>query len=161
MAAIFNPARYARPGLSEDEILEIKEAFDIFDDDKSGSIDISELKSAMANLGLDSKNAQVSQMVNDLDADGSGSIDFEEFLNMLTAKVAKKETRADVDKVFRLFDEKKTGKIGLRNLREVALEIGEQMTDEELLKMIERADSDGDGLVTSDDLYNILVKKPH
>ena len=161
MAAIFNPARYARPGLSEDEILEIKEAFDIFDDDKSGSIDISELKAAMANLGLDSKNAQVSQMVNDLDADGSGSIDFEEFLNMLTAKVAKKETRADVEKVFRLFDEKKTGKIGLRNLREVALEIGEQMTDEELLKMIERADSDGDGLVTSDGLYNILVKKPH
>ena len=161
MAAIFNPARYARPGLSEDEILEIKEAFDIFDDDKSGSIDISELKAAMANLGLDSKNAQVSQMVNDLDADGSGSIDFEEFLNMLTAKVTKKETRADVEKVFRLFDEKKTGKIGLRNLREVALEIGEQMTDEELLKMIERADSDGDGLVTSDDLYNILVKKAH
>jgi centrin-3 len=75
--------------------------------------------------------------------------------------VAKKETRQDVEKVFRLFDEKKTGKIGLRNLREVALEIGEQMTDEELLKMIERADSDGDGLVTSDDLYNILVKKPH
>ena len=161
MATIFNPVRYARPGLSEDEIIEIKEAFDIFDDDKSGAIDISELKAAMANLGLESKNAQVAQMVNDLDADGSGSIDFEEFLNMLTAKVTKKETRADVEKVFRLFDEKKTGKIGLRNLREVALEIGEQMTDEELLKMIERADSDGDGLVTADDLYNVIVKKPH
>ena len=82
MAAIFNPARYARPGLSEDEILEIKEAFDIFDDDKSGSIDISELKAAMVNLGLDSKNAQVSQMVNDLDSDGSGSIDFDESLGL-------------------------------------------------------------------------------
>jgi Ca2+-binding EF-hand superfamily protein len=47
----------------------------------------------------------------------------------------------------------------LKNLRRVAKELGETMDDSELLEMIERADSDGDGLVTLDDFYNIMTKK--
>jgi centrin-1 len=43
----FNAKRYERPGLTEDEIEEIKEAFDLFDSDGSGTIDPKELKSAM------------------------------------------------------------------------------------------------------------------
>ena len=47
----------------------------------------------------------------------------------------------------------------MKNLRRVAKELGETMDDSELLEMIERADSDGDGLVTQDDFYNIMTKK--
>ena len=47
----------------------------------------------------------------------------------------------------------------MKNLRRVAKELGETMDDSELLEMIERADSDGDGLVTLDDFYNIMTKK--
>ena len=36
----FNPASYARPGLSEDEVAEIKHAFDLFDSDQGGSVDL-------------------------------------------------------------------------------------------------------------------------
>ena len=43
----FNAKKYERPGLTEDEIEEIKEAFDLFDTDGSGSIDPKELKAAM------------------------------------------------------------------------------------------------------------------
>ena len=98
-------------------------------------------------------------MVSDLDKDGSGAIDFDEFLDMMTARMSDKDTREDIQKVFRLFDDDKTGTVSIKNLRRVARELGETMTDEELLEMIERADSDGDGQVTFEDFYNIMTKK--
>ena len=52
----FNAKKYERPGLTEDEIEEIKEAFDLFDTDGSGSIDPKELKAAMQSLGFEAKN---------------------------------------------------------------------------------------------------------
>ena len=155
----FNAKQYERPGLTEDEIEEIKEAFDLFDTDGSGTIDPRELKAAMQSLGFEAKNATIYQMVSDLDKDGSGAIDFDEFLDMMTARMSDKDTKEDISKVFRLFDDDKTGYISIKNLRRVAKELGETMTDEELMEMVERADSDGDGQVSLEDFYNIMTKK--
>ncbi len=155
----FNPKLYEKPGLTEDEILEIKEAFDLFDTDGGGSIDPKELKAAMVSLGFEAKNQTIYQMISDLDADGSGAIDFKEFLDMMTARMSDRDTREDIEKVFKLFDHDKGGRISIKDLRRVAQELGETMDDAELLEMIERADSDGDGLVSLDDFYNIMTKK--
>ena len=155
----FNAKSYERPGLSADEVEEIKEAFDIFDVDQSGAISVGELLNAMKSLGFDTKNPAIFKMIADMDEDGSGEIEFEEFLDMMTARMSDKDTREDVSKVFRLFDDDNSGSITLRNLRRVARELGETMTDEELQEMIDRADSNGDGAVTMDDFYNIMTKK--
>jgi len=155
----FNPKLYEKPGLTEDEILEIKEAFDLFDTDGGGSIDPKELKAAMVSLGFEAKNQTIYQMISDLDADGSGAIDFKEFLDMMTARMSDRDSREDIEKVFKLFDDEKTGRISIKNLRRVARELGETMDDSELQEMVERADNDGDGLVTLDDFYNIMTKK--
>ena len=155
----FNANKYLRPGLTEDEIEEIKEAFDLFDTDGSGAIDPKELRAAMQSLGFEAKNQTIFQMITDLDKNKSGNIDFEEFLDMMTARMSDKDTREDIQKVFRLFDDDGTGSITLRNLRRVAKELGETMTDEELQEMIERADSNGDQAVSMDDFYNIMTKK--
>mmetsp|Transcript_41054 Transcript_41054/g.30194 ORF Transcript_41054/g.30194 Transcript_41054/m.30194 type:complete len:102 (+) Transcript_41054:218-523(+) len=98
-------------------------------------------------------------MITDLDKNKSGAIDFEEFLEMMTARMSDKDSREDIEKVFRLFDDDNTGQITLRNLRRVARELGETMTDEELQEMIDRADSNGDGNVSFDDFFNIMTKK--
>lgn len=113
----------------------------------------------MTSLGFEAKNQTIYQMIADLDADGSGQIDFEEFLNLMTARISDKDSREDIEKVFKLFDDEKTGVISLKNLRRVAKELGETMDDSELQEMIERADTDGDGLVSLDDFYNIMTKK--
>ena len=155
----FNANKYLRPGLTEDEIEEIKEAFDLFDTDGSGSIDPKELRAAMQSLGFEAKNQTIYQMITDLDKNKSGNIDFEEFLDMMTARMSDKDTREDIEKVFRLFDDDCTGTITIRNLRRVARELGETMSDEELQEMIDRADSNGDAAVTMDDFYNIMTKK--
>ena len=98
-------------------------------------------------------------MITDLDKNKNNSIDFEEFLDMMTARMSDRDTREDIKKVFRLFDDDGTGTISIRNLRRVARELGETMTDEELQEMIDRADSNGDSAVTPDDFYNIMTKK--
>ncbi|KAK7240595.1 calcium ion binding protein [Aureococcus anophagefferens] len=153
------PAKtYERPGLSEDEIEEIREAFNLFDTDGSGTIDPKELKAAMQSLGFEAKNQTIYQMIGDIDKDNSGTIDFEEFLDMMTAKM-----REDIQKVFNLFDDDQTGHITLRNLKRVAKELGETMSDAELMEMIERADTDNDGEISPDefcaDPHAIMTKK--
>ena len=71
-------------------------------------------------------------MISDIDKDGSGNIDFTEFLEMMTAKMSERDSREEILKAFRLFDDDETGKITLKNLKRVAKEIGENMTDDEI-----------------------------
>merc|ERR1711916_123598 len=125
-----------KPGqLSEEQLDEIREAFSLFDSDASGMIDIRELKAAMRALGFEVKNEELKKMVTDIDNDGNGTIEFAEFLMMMTAKMGEKDTREDIEKVFKLFD------------------------DEELQDMINQADRDGDGEINIDEFYRIMKKK--
>lgn len=70
-----------------------------------------------------------------------------------------KDSREDIQKVFNLFDDDQSGRISLRNLKRVAKELGETMTDAELLEMIERADADQDGEINAEEFYAIMTKK--
>ena len=151
--------QYERPGLSSDEIEEIREAFNLFDADGSGTIDPKELTSAMESLGFEAKNQTIYQMIKDIDKDGSGAIDFDEFLDMMTAKMSDKDTKEDINKVFKLFDDDTSGKISMKNLKRVARELGETMNDAELQEMIDRADTDQDGEISPDEFYLIMTKK--
>lgn len=81
--------RIERPGLTADEIEEVREAFSLFDTDGSGTVDPKELKAAMQSLGFETKNPTVFQMIAELDRDGGGPVDFEEFLDAITAKLVR------------------------------------------------------------------------
>ena len=53
----------------------------------AGSIDIKELKVAMRALGFEVKKDEIKKMVDDLDRDGDGSVDFDEFMAMMSGKM--------------------------------------------------------------------------
>jgi Ca2+-binding EF-hand superfamily protein len=53
----------------------------------SGTIDAKELKVAMRALGFEPKKEEIKKMISDIDKDGNGTIDFNEFLEMMTAKM--------------------------------------------------------------------------
>ena len=172
--------------LTEEQKQEIREAFDLFDTDGSGTIDAKELKVAMRALGFEPKKEEIKKMISDIDKDGSGTIDFSEFLEMMTAKMSERDSREEILKAFRLFDDDETGKISFRNLKRVAKELGENMTgaslsprpllasipkaslplspfppstpDEELQEMIDEADRDGDGEISEDEFLRIMKK---
>ncbi|ETW33813.1 hypothetical protein PFTANZ_05443 [Plasmodium falciparum Tanzania (2000708)] len=78
-----------RPGFTEDEIEEIREAFNLLDTDGTGTIDPKEIKCAMQSLGLDAKNPMIFRMIADLEKDGYSSIDFEEFMEVITSKLVR------------------------------------------------------------------------
>ena len=86
----------------------------------------------MRALGFEVKKEELKKMITDIDADGSGSIEFPEFLEMMTGKMGEKDTKEEILKVFKLFDDDSTGKISFKNLKRVAKELGENMTEEEL-----------------------------
>merc|ERR1711865_1056410 len=137
-------------GLSEEQLEEVREAFGLFDNDASGAIDVRELKAAMRALGFEIKNEELKKMVSDVDGDGNGTIEFSEFLEMMTGKMGEKDSREDIEKVFKLFDDDNTNKTSFRNLARVA---------EELQDMINQADRDGDGEINLDEFYRIMKKK--
>jgi len=152
-------APLTKGGLKQEQIDEIKEAFNLFDTDQSGSIDYRELKAAMKALGFDVKKDELKKMIADVDADGSGNIEFPEFLDMMTGKMDEKDTREMIDKSFKLFDDDQTGRISFRNLKRVAAELGENMSDEDIMEMLAFHDKDGDGEINSDEFYRIMKKK--
>merc|ERR1719316_2654416 len=150
-----------KPGkneLTEEQKQEIREAFDLFDTDGSGAIDAKELKVAMRALGFEPKKEEVKKMISDIDKDGDGTIDFDEFMMMMTAKMGEKDSREEIIKAFRLFDDDETGRISFKNLKRVAKELGETMTDEELQEMVDEADRDGDGEINEEEFLRIMKK---
>ena len=61
----------------------------------------------------------------------------------------KKDTKEDIMHVFNLFDHDASGKITIEDLRRVADELGEEISDEELRNMIARADTNEDSKLVS------------
>jgi Ca2+-binding EF-hand superfamily protein len=98
-------------------------------------------------------------VISDLDKDGSGEIEFEEFLGMMSSQMSEHVTKEEIRSIFILFDSEKTNTINIKNLKKIARDLGETCEDEELLDMIRKADSDGDGQVTFEDFYNVMTKR--
>ncbi|MEJ1280090.1 hypothetical protein NN561_011030 [Cricetulus griseus] len=72
--------------------------------------------------------------------------------------MSEKDTKEEILKAFKLFDDDETGKISFKNLKRVAKELGENLTDEELQEMIDEADRDGDGEVNEQEFLRIMKK---
>ncbi|XP_072020803.1 centrin-3 isoform X2 [Amphiura filiformis] len=149
--------RAKRRELTEEQKQEIKEAFELFDTDKDKAIDYHELKVAMRALGFDVKKADVLKVLRDYDRDETGKINFDDFNEVITDWMLERDPQEEILKAFRLFDDDDSGKIGIRNLRRVARELGENMTEEELRAMIDEFDKDGDGEINEEEFIAIMT----
>merc|ERR1712224_773085 len=94
------------------------------------------------------KKEEIQKMISDVDDDGSGTIEFNEFLQMMSQKILNRDPKDEILKAW-LFDDDETGKISFKNLKRVAKELGE---------MIDEADRDGDGEVNEEEFLRIMKK---
>ncbi|KPJ16060.1 Calmodulin [Papilio machaon] len=133
--------------LTEEQIAEFKEAFSLFDKDGDGTITTKELGTVMRSLGQNPTEAELQDMINEVDADGNGTIDFPEFLTMMARKMKDTDSEEEIREAFRVFDKDGNGFISAAELRHVMTNLGEKLTDEEVDEMIREADIDGDGQV--------------
>ncbi|XP_033733497.1 calmodulin-A-like isoform X1 [Pecten maximus] len=137
--------------LTDEQVAEFKEAFTLFDKDGDGTITTSELGTVMRSLGQNPTENELQDMINEVDADGNGTIDFEEFLHMMARKMKETDSEEDLREAFRVFDKDGNGYISAAELRHVMTNLGEKLTDEEVDEMIKEADLDGDGMVNYED----------
>ncbi|KAJ8895211.1 hypothetical protein PR048_000536 [Dryococelus australis] len=90
---------------------------------------------------------ELRDMVNEVDQDGNGTIEFNEFLQMMSKKMKGAESGEELREAFRVFDKNNDGLISSTELRHVMTNLGEKLSDEEVDDMIREADLDGDGMV--------------
>ena len=113
----------------------------------------------MRALGFTIKKAEIRQMIQDIDKDDSGTVDFDEFVEMMTGRMTSRDSKEEIQKVFALFDEDATGKITFRDLKKAVTELGENISDEEIMEMIEEADRVGDGTINFEEFYRVMKKR--
>ncbi|CAK8679678.1 unnamed protein product [Clavelina lepadiformis] len=145
--------------LTEEQISEFRRAFDLFDEDGDGTITTGELGNVMRLLGQNTTEAELQDMINEVDADGSGTIDFPEFLTMMARKIKDTNSEKEVREAFRVFDRDGNGYITAAQLRQFMTNLGEKLTDEEVDEIIEEADVDGDGQVNYEEFIRMMTMK--
>lgn len=130
------------PKLSQQKEQEIREAFELFDTDNSGTIDAKELNVAMRALGFEATEEDIIRMIAEVDKDGSGAIDFDEFKHMMTAKIGERDTKEELMKAFQIIDQDKNGKISAADIQRISKELGENFTERDIQEMVDEADRD-------------------
>ncbi|XP_050316095.1 calmodulin-beta-like isoform X1 [Anthonomus grandis grandis] len=146
-------------GLSEDQVAEFKEAFMLFDKDEDGTITMAELGVVMRSLGQRPTETELRDMVNEVDQDGNGTIEFNEFLQMMSRKMKDADGEEELKEAFRVFDKNNDGLISNIELRHVMTSLGERLSEEEVDDMIKEADLDGDGQVNYEEFVSILTSR--
>ena len=150
---------------------EIREAFELFDTNGSGVIEVKELRVALQALGFEPENNDIKKLISDIntsnsnrdkdkdkDKDGMVRIDFDDFLDIMTTKMSERDSMVELDKAFIQFSKNKDI-IDFGDLKRIAKELGENMSDDELKEMMFEANKyDREAPVTKADFMSILLE---
>ena len=98
----------------------------------------------MRSLGQNPTDAEVQDMINEVDVDGSGAMEFPEFCVMMVKKMQESDTENEVREAYRVFDKDRDGFISASELRMIFAALPERLSAEEIEEMLEAADEDGE-----------------
>ena len=143
--------------LTREQISEFKEVFSMFDKDKDGTISAKDLLKVMRSLGQNPSEAEVQNMINDIDVDGSGNIDFKEFLIMMAKKMKDNNEEDELIEAFKVFDKDGNGFISAAELRHVMTNLGAKLTDDDVDEIIRKVDTNGDGQVNYQEFVTMMT----
>ncbi|CAF0810181.1 unnamed protein product [Brachionus calyciflorus] len=144
-------------GFNEDQIGIFEDTFQIFDKDCDGFITLIEIRTVMNSLGFFPGDDLIRKSIQDIDNDNSGTVDFEEFICMMSKfRKTAKELDDELKEIFKIFDKNKDGFIDYAELKDVLVRLGENITDDEVMDMIKEADVDGDKKVSYNEFRSIL-----
>mmetsp|Transcript_2907 Transcript_2907/g.4717 ORF Transcript_2907/g.4717 Transcript_2907/m.4717 type:complete len:150 (+) Transcript_2907:171-620(+) len=145
--------------LIEEQIAEFKETFALFDEDKDGRLSMKDLGTMFNALGQNPTEQDLGIMIQEVDADEQGRIDFPSFLTLMAQKVKDTDTEEELIEAFKVFDRDQNGFISAGELRYSMTNLGEKLTDAEVDEMIREADADGDGQINYDEFVKMMMAK--
>lgn len=135
----------------------LKEAFDLFDMEKTNKIDFHELKLAIKAFGFKLTEDEKTELIdNKLNQSDNFRVDYETFKEIMSIKFADRNPRDEAIMAFELFDEDKKNKISLKNLKKAVQEINETLSDQDLKAILEEFDLDGDGYIGKDEFLKVM-----
>ncbi|KAI4369662.1 hypothetical protein MLD38_018082 [Melastoma candidum] len=143
--------------LTEEQITELKEAFTLFDKDGDGCITMEELATVLRSLDQNPTKKELQEMIDEVDSDGNGTIEFGEFLALMANKIKDTDAEEELKEAFKVFDKDQNGYISATELQHVMINLGEKLTDDEVEQMIREADLDGDGQVNYEEFVRMMM----
>jgi len=145
--------------LTEEKIAEFRAAFELFDRDKDGKITPKELGSVMVNLGQNPSESDITNMINEVDLDSDGTIDFKEFLGLMVRKMKDTDMEEELIEAFKVFDRDGNGYISSTELKLVINSLGEELSKEDIDDMIKEVDLDKDGQIDYEEFVKMMMSK--
>lgn len=124
-------------GLTDQQVEDFKLAFSLFDKDGDGSCDTTELETVMRALGQNLTDTELQDMIREVDEDESGSIDFEEFLQLMAKKLHDSDSEEEIKEAFKVFDKDATGYVPVSEIRRILSEA--KIIDDEIDMLIDAA----------------------
>ncbi|CCF59500.1 hypothetical protein KAFR_0H00900 [Kazachstania africana CBS 2517] len=143
--------------LTNDQIRQYKEAFDLFDTDHSGSISATELATVMRSLGLNPDESEVEDLINEIDIDGNHEIEFNEFLTLMARQTDSGDSTQELIDAFKVFDKNGDGLISFSELKQVFKSVGEDMSEEDMEQMFQDV-TNGSNVMTLSQFMTIFSK---
>lgn len=160
------PAKASAPTTWKDRINaedyeELKNTFEIFDEDRSGTIDPAEINKVLEELGLDKRSPFILSLIHGL-RDANHPVTFDEFLNIICSRVGETKTKDGLKRVFVQFDKDEDGIINFEEFKAISRQLHENLNDDDLLEMlhsthVNQKTGTNEG-VTFDEFYRIVAK---
>ncbi|KAJ9463025.1 Caltractin [Diplonema papillatum] len=135
---------------------QIKEAFNLFDADGSGTIDASEMSLVLKGLGFTENERDIHSMIKAIDTDGSGNVGYDEFEELVLRRMDKADSPEEIWKAYHLFDPKKTGRITFDELKRVALLEDPSIGDDEVHRVLTAVADYPDRGITFEEWKNVM-----
>jgi calmodulin len=156
---LFRPFNSLMEHLSEEEIAEFREIFNLVDRDGGGSITAVELGELMDTLGIDASPEDIEHMIKEIDQDGNGDIDFEEFVAVMSRKVNATYTSDQVKRAFKVFEHNTPpGYVRAETLiKSLTTYCTEKMNIEQAHDLVGQLEIDNNGLINYAEYVNMMM----
>ena len=140
--------------LDAELVLYYRQAFNLMGQGR-GVITGEELGLVMKTLGKTATVKELGDMINMVDLDGNGHIDFNEFLELMTKNFENKDAENELQQAFEALDVDKDGLLKPEDIKQSA--IGAELSDGEVQEMFEIHDTDGDGHINSEEFFRMMI----
>ncbi|XP_067873082.1 calglandulin-like [Heterodontus francisci] len=144
--------------LSAELLAEYKGVFEMFDEEGNDLVKTDDLAKLMSLLGIDLTKRDLAQMAKDVDKDGKGVFNRENFLALMGDYHEKaKDQDKELKEAFLVFDPDRKGYIEWNTLKYVLMNAGEPLNEEEAEHMMKEADKDGDGTIDYQEFVDMIT----
>ena len=144
--------------LTEQEICELHEAFNIFDVESDGSITVNQLVMLMKALKQSLNKNELENILNEFNIKEDGRIYFNQFLKIMAKRL--KNIKEDEDKylknLFSNLDRNNNGLISIHEIRYIVTHSKENISENDIETIMTEADTDGDGLISFEEFMMIM-----